>query len=230
MLSLHPKQEASCPRSVLRGKDVSLTREGCNIPLWFGSYGWQHTPPEVFQKEVQAMVDLQECVTIISYLRAIQRPPMIVMKLYFGDFHTYFDDIHEGWGICPAFGGIDQSLMVDIGSALCYMGQKGYVHRDLKLKNIFIDKEADGEGGAHYRAIVGDLAQSLRIADLEGAGAAGTPLYRAPETLCDPAVFSNQSDIYSFGMVLYGVIQRRDVAATDFPGGWADCKKIEEQV
>ena len=61
------------------------------------------------------------------------------------------------------------------------------------------------------------------------AAATGTPLYRAPETLGTPRKFSEQSDMYSFGMVVLGTLLRRDVQVSDFVADATDTDVVEEK-
>ena len=49
----------------------------------------------------------------------------------------------------------DLGIMVDVNFGLCWMKQQNYVHRDLKLGNILVNKEADAERGIlHYRGVL----------------------------------------------------------------------------
>jgi serine/threonine-protein kinase len=88
----------------------------------------------------------------------------------------------------------------DVCRALAAVHQAGFVHRDVKARNVM--REQAG------RIVLMDFgtgreARALRAA--EGRDVGGTPLYMAPEVLDgDPA--SIQSDVYSVGVLLYYLV------------------------
>jgi hypothetical protein len=120
-------------------------------------------------------------------------------------------------GLCMEFvhGGTLESELLSTGSfserdaiavgqevcrALSAVHQAGFVHRDVKGRNVM--RDADG------RIVLMDFGTGRDAAELKaigGAGLAGTPLYMAPELLAGlPA--SASSDIYSVGVLLHHLI------------------------
>lgn len=85
----------------------------------------------------------------------------------------------------------------DLCRALSAVHRAGFIHRDVKAKNVMRD-----DGG---RIVLMDFGTG-RAADAEGkADRAGTPLYMAPEVLGDGRA-SVRSDVYSLGVLLYYLV------------------------
>lgn len=98
----------------------------------------------------------------------------------------------------------DEILRVlrEIGSALDFAGQKGYVHRDVKPENIMLHAESG-------RAVLMDFG--IAKADDVGGGltqtgmALGTPYYMSPEQARGQKV-DGRADLYSLGIVFYKML------------------------
>ncbi len=84
-----------------------------------------------------------------------------------------------------------------------------YLHRDIKVDNIFCDED---EGGI-LEAYLGDYGFSCPI-ELLNDVPLGSPGYLAPEILHkyldenDKDLFSFESDIFAFGVTMWGIITR----------------------
>ncbi len=88
-----------------------------------------------------------------------------------------------------------------LGLALGAVHDASIIHKDVKAHNVMVES-----GG---RLVLIDFGASIRLDDLEitlDAGAVrGTPYYLAPELFEDHAA-SNQSDIYSLGVLLFHLL------------------------
>jgi len=92
-------------------------------------------------------------------------------------------------------------IAIDVGAGLNYLHSQKVIHRDLKSSNILIDE--------HGRAKVADFG--LSKVKLETSrrskqkSAVGSYLWMAPELFRQPVRYTTQSDIYSYGMVLWEI-------------------------
>ena len=87
-----------------------------------------------------------------------------------------------------------------LASALEHVHAHGVVHRDIKLKNIFLDQQGEVK--------LGDFGIALSMGDVrltQTGYAIGTPVYMAPEQFEGKNV-TPSADIYSFGATVYHLI------------------------
>lgn len=95
------------------------------------------------------------------------------------------------------------TMGVAVGRALAAVHAAGLVHRDVKTRNVMREEKG--------RIVLMDFGTGRDHAQLARAGAgdlAGTPIYMAPEVLLGSAA-SQQSDIYSVGVLLYTLVSGR---------------------
>ncbi|CAK8997796.1 unnamed protein product [Durusdinium trenchii] len=85
-------------------------------------------------------------------------------------------------------------------SALQYLHRRHVIHRDLKLGNLFLDK--------NMRLKVGDfgLAAQLDFAGEKRRTVCGTPNYIAPEILEGKHGHSFEVDVWSLGVIIYTMV------------------------
>lgn len=92
-------------------------------------------------------------------------------------------------------------IMQQCAMAFDYAHSKGVVHRDIKPTNIMID--------THRNVKIGDFGVALidrtDVEETQVIGRLGSPRYMSPEQLMAGEV-TNQSDIYSLGVVTYELL------------------------
>lgn len=113
---------------------------------------------------------------------------------------------------------IDSDLLLPIlrdisqGVRFLHAASPPVIHGDLKALNVLVDHK--------FRAKVADFGLSQK----RNLGGTGTPLWMAPELLRGESSNTAQSDVYSFGIILYEVYSRRD------PYEGEDSKAILRQI
>jgi RIO-like serine/threonine protein kinase len=85
----------------------------------------------------------------------------------------------------------------DLCRALSAVHRAGYIHRDVKAKNVMRDDSG--------RIVLMDFGTGRTMAQEGNSDRAGTPLYMAPEVI-EGGQASACSDVYSLGVLLYHLI------------------------
>ena len=107
-----------------------------------------------------------------------------------------------------------EQLARDLSEALIAMHEAGVVHRDLKPKNVFLARAADG--GSQLKVLDFGLAKANFLGDslTEVQQIFGTLNYLSPEQLRSATFADERSDIWAFGAVLFEALTGRAA----FPG------------
>lgn len=167
-----------------------------------------------FEREAQsaARITHAHVTSIYRVGRLEDGRPFIVME--YVDGRTVRDIVEARGALEP---GEARALLEAVADALAAAHQRGIVHRDVTPDNIFVES---GTG----RAVLSDfgIAALLEtgsdpVTRLTGAGVRlGQVRYASPELLRGEPV-TQQSDVYSFGMLAYEVLTGRGPydAATD---------------
>jgi len=116
---------------------------------------------------------------------------------------TVFDDVTKK-GRYTEQEAID--IAIQVTSALEHAHAKGFIHRDVKPKNIMITKD-----GVAKLADMG-LARAIsdrEAAEAEAGKAFGTPYYISPEQIRGEVDVDFRADIYSLGCTLYHMVTGR---------------------
>ena len=86
--------------------------------------------------------------------------------------------------------------------ALDYAHREGVVHRDIKPSNIMLTDDGT------VKIMDFGIAQLEQLDETQPVGLIGSPNYMSPEQVRDEPV-GPQSDIYSLGVVMFGLLTRR---------------------
>jgi len=178
---------------VYRARDRELGREVA-IKVIRPKYADDDETVARLAREARTVAQLQHpnIVTLYAVRRIRDGSLALVMQLVPG---RTLREILNDRGPCT-FERTDRVLR-DIASALSHAHERGFVHRDVKPENIFID-ETTGQ------AMLSDfgVARSLEPdSQLTATGTAiGTPSYMSPEQI-DGTDLDGRSDLYSLGLV-----------------------------
>ena len=97
-------------------------------------------------------------------------------------------------------------IIIQIADALAHAHQRGFIHRDVKPKNIMLTPQKVAK--------LADMGLARQATDTEAAEAEagkafGTPYYIAPEQVRGNPNIDFRADIYSLGATLYQMITNR---------------------
>lgn len=97
-------------------------------------------------------------------------------------------------------------LVIQTCQALAHAHKAGFIHRDVKPKNIMITKNGDAK--------LADMGLARETSDLEAAEremgkAYGTPYYISPEQIRGELDVDQRADIYSLGATFYHMVTGR---------------------
>lgn len=114
--------------------------------------------------------------------------------------HTVYDEIAKGKKYTEKEA---LDIMIQIARALDHAHKAGFIHRDVKPKNIMITPSG--------QAKLADMGLARAISDREAAEAEagkayGTPYYISPEQIRGEKDIDFRADIYSFGATLYHMV------------------------
>ena len=113
---------------------------------------------------------------------------------------TIADDLTSG-GVIPEAQAID--IIIQVAHALLHAHSHGLIHRDVKPKNIMINKD-----GVVKLADMGLARETTDIetAQSEAGKAYGTPYYISPEQIRGSIDIDCRADIYGLGATLYHMV------------------------
>lgn len=183
--------------SVYFGEDVKLNRPVA-IKVLDKRYKNHPAYATRFVNEAKMMAKWRhENIIQIYYADEAQGFPYYVMEYVDGqDLSAIMTMYQEEGRLMPT----DDVLRIGnaVASALDYAHREGVIHRDVKPSNILISKDG--------RVLLGDFGMALEVRDGSQGNVFGTPHYISPEQAKRSADAVPQSDLYSFGVILYEIL------------------------
>jgi serine/threonine-protein kinase len=130
-----------------------------------------------------------------------------------GEWHFFVMEFIEGHTVYDHFqqhGKYDEAqavrIVIQIAEALRHAHEKGFMHRDVKPKNIMITREGVAK--------LADMGLAREVTDKEAAEAEagkayGTPYYISPEQVRGSVNVDQRADIYGLGATFYHMVTGR---------------------
>lgn len=192
------KLGAGAMAKVYLARQLSLDRNVA-IKVLPGKFNSNAQFIERFYKEGQAAAKLNHT-NIVQAYDVGQAGEYHYFIMEYVDGKTVYDEMEKS-GKYSESRAIE--LILQIAQALQHAHEKGFVHRDVKPKNIMITTN-----GVAKLADMG-LARALsdkEAAEAEAGRAFGTPYYISPEQIRGEVNIGPQADIYSLGATFYHMI------------------------
>src|SRR5258705_6232545 len=105
-------------------------------------------------------------------------------------------------------------IMMQITDALAHAHERGWIHRDVKPKNILLTPQ----GVAKLTDLgLARATDDKDAAESEAGKAYGTPYYISPEQIRGDVDIDFRADVYSLGATLYHLVTRRPPFDGDSP-------------
>ena len=147
-----------------------------------------------FEKEVAILSSIGHP-NIIGFYGATLKPPRVGLVIEFGSNGDIKDYLTKHTST-TVNGRID--FVLGITKGMCYLHDKGIIHRDLKCENVLLDK--------HLTPKITDFGVS-KIFNNEGitkTQKVGTGYYMAPE-VCKGSDYDDSCDVFSFSIVMFEI-------------------------
>ncbi len=127
--------------------------------------------------------------------------------------HTLYDELQANKGFSEAEA---MRVILQIARALEHAHSQGFIHRDVKPKNIMI--ATDGTAKLADMGLA-RAAEDAQAAQAEAGKAFGTPYYISPEQIRGEIDIDFRADIYSLGATLYHLVTGRVPFDAPTPAG-----------
>lgn len=205
--------------------------------------GDQRQAMKVFKRVGMPQEDLREMLTEASLLTQIGHPNIVrvfdanvfdtprgmcgyfTMEYVPGGSLSRFWKSH-GASFVPIETTVDLICQVCLGLAVAHGGDPPIIHRDIKPDNILVGYEAEG-----LRARISDFGLAKKVNPLTLlATAAGTLVFKPPETFSKVKADSCAADVWALGVTLYLMISDKFPFEVDPELGWANKKAFETEL
>lgn len=135
-----------------------------------------------------------------------------------GSLETLLRDVQED--DFSARAALAETLFGQAAKGLAHLHHSGILHRDLKPSNVLLASSSASEEGQSLRVVLSDFGECRSSSFFDDGyspyvhgGATGTVDYLAPEILetsiqGDSTRFTEKSDVWSLGIVLYELLHR----------------------
>jgi len=186
---------------VFRGRQVSVDRIVA-VKIMLTKTARDPHARQRFVQEARAAAKLSHN-NIVQAIDAGETPegyPYFVQE--FVDGTTVYDLLKERGGSLPEERALE--IVIHMAEALAHAHSRGFIHRDVKPKNIMLTKEGVAK--------LADMGLARQVADVdvgELGKAFGTPYYIAPEQVVGSAKIDFRADIYSLGATFYEMLTGR---------------------
>ncbi len=100
-------------------------------------------------------------------------------------------------------------IAIDIASGISFLHQEHILHRDIKSLNVLLDASYGAKLTDFGLSKVKSESRSQSMATRTNREAVGTIAWMAPELFGRKAIYTQKSDIYSFGITLWELASRK---------------------
>ena len=159
------------------------------------------TTQREFTREMRLLSKLRHP-SITTIMGAVKMTEDSMMVMEFMHLGSLYDLLRNEKVFLDDRSLVHMLLEVVSGLRFLHTSKPQVVHGDLKAKNILVDEK--------FRAKVADFGLARHKGYWGSKKATGTPLWMAPELIRGVSVNTAESDVYSFGIVLYEVFSRKD--------------------
>ncbi|HUU31377.1 MAG TPA: serine/threonine-protein kinase [Phycisphaerae bacterium] len=185
---------------VYKGKQLSVDRIVA-VKILFSKVARDPESKRRFLQEARAAAQLSHN-NIVQAIDAGEADGYSFFVQEFVDGTTVDDLLKARGGALPEPEAL--RIVIQIAEALAHAHSKGFIHRDVKPRNIMLTQD-----GVAKLADMG-LARQVADAGLEEIGKAfGTPYYIAPEQVRGDPAIDFRADIYSLGATFYEMLTGR---------------------
>lgn len=177
--------------------------------LGSGSFGTVSLAEDIVSRQIVAIKSIPDSEWDESEyvsLSSLKHPHILRLHDYYTQhgYHYLVTDFARGGDLFDFLEGkprIEESivrrLFHQLASCISYVHASGFSHRDLKLENIFLDRE-------QQNVILGDWGFATRWSrNVLRKGQCGTLFYLAPEMIDGTGYYGPEVDMWSLGVVLY---------------------------